>query len=314
MFPSKSVIEELVSRHGYVLKEEIGKGQYGYVYKIQSPKYSEDFALKYIPINKNNKLINQDMEHLALQKLTHSNILSIYDVWEEAEGICIITEFCECGSYADVIKSKGPLPKHTFVAVAKQLLMALQYLHKKGFSHNDVKPANILIDKYGRPKLADFGLCALADGKRSETVVRGTPLTMAPELFRNKPYNSFKSDIWSMGITLYILATGTSPWGNNAKKAYAGAVSGMVYYPPNLDRQIVDLLNKMLQQKPDDRADLEVLLGSSFFESQSQSIETTKSTSSRAFSRFSITRSIQMKSMRRHESATRISSLMILRN
>ena len=313
MFPNKGMVKELVSKHGYELKEEIGKGQYGYVYRISSLKYSKDFVLKYIPINKNNSLLNQEMEHLALQKLTHSNILSIYDVWEEMDGICLITEFCEKGSYADIVKNEGHLSKHKFVAVAKQLLMALQYLHKKGFSHNDVKPANILIDKYERPKLADFGLCALADGKSSETVIRGTPLTMAPELFRNKPYNSFKSDIWSMGITLYILATGTSPWGNNVKKVYTGAVSGMVNYPSNLDRQIVDLLDKMLQPRPDDRAELEDLLKSPIFEIQDQSKEMIKSTSFRAFNRFSITRNIPMKSLRKHGSALRTSSLMILR-
>ena len=299
-FPSSDKIVDLVQRHGYEMKEQIGRGQFGRAYRISSLKYAEDFVLKFIPIRNTRPIAEQKAEHEALIQFIHPNILSIYEVWEELNGIALITEYCTRGSYSDIIKENGPLPKHQFILVAKQLLSALQYLHKKGYSHNDIKPANILVDKYGRPKLADFGLCALSDGNKSETVIRGTTLTMAPELFKRKPYNPFKSDIWSMGITLYIMAAGCNPWGENEKDVCLGAASGYIEYPNYLNKQIVGLLDKMLQQDPENRLEIEELLELPIFKSHQQAIGISKSKSSLAFNKLPMVRNLSKESLKRN--------------
>ena len=299
-FPSIDEIKELALKHGYVLKEQIGTGQFGRAYKILSLKYSQDFVLKFIPLRKSSIFGSQKMEHETLQQLTHPNILSIYEVWEEMGGISLITEYCPNGSYEQIIKDNGKIQLQQFILVARQLLSALDYLHKKGFSHNDIKPANILIDAYGRPKLADFGLCAVSDGKCNETIVRGTMLTMAPELFKGKPYNSLKSDIWSMGITLYIMAVGTTPWGNKAKDIHVGAVSGSVDYPFDLDGRVVKLLSKMLQPYPELRPDIDVLLQSPIFKKQSQCIDLSRSRSAYGITKKPVFRNASKLNMRRN--------------
>ena len=91
-FLSNERIAELVARHGYEYKDQIGRGQFGRAYRIKSLKYSEDFVLKFIPIRKSHPLEEQMREQEALQQLTHPNILSIYDIWEEMGGISLITE------------------------------------------------------------------------------------------------------------------------------------------------------------------------------------------------------------------------------
>lgn len=295
-------IQQLLSKHGYELKAQIGKGKFGRAYRISSKRYSEDFVLKFIPIQKTRTLDDQKMEEKALEQLIHPNILSIYDVWEEMGGISLITEFCENGSYDQIIKQNGPLSKQQFITVAKQLLSALNYLHKKGYSHNDIKPANILMDAYGRPKLADFGLCALSDGKNSETIVRGTTLTMAPELFNRRPYNPFKSDIWSMGITFYIMAVGRTPWGDTEKEICIGASSGVVYYPNGLNKQVVELLSKMLQQNPDNRLDIDKLLELPLFKTQ-EFMGMAKSKSVTGLNRMPMTRNSSKISLKRNGAA-----------
>lgn len=299
-YPSSDSIIELVQKHGYEMKEQIGRGQFGRAYRISSLKYSEDFVLKFIPIRNTRSIEDQKAEYEALIQFIHPNILSIYEVWEELGGISLVTEYCNNGSYDKIIRQNGPLPKAKFVPVAKQLLLALQYLHKKGYSHNDIKPANILVDKYGRPKLADFGLCALSDGNKSETVVRGTTLTMAPELFKRIPYNPLKSDIWSMGITLFIMAVGTNPWGENEKDVCFGAVSGIVEYPHDINKQIFVLLDKMLQPNPDDRPEIAELLELPIFKSQYTNVGIPKSNSSLAFVKLPIVRNISKISFKRN--------------
>ena len=118
-FLSDELLEQLVSKHGYKLREQIGKGKYGWVYRITSLRYSEDFVLKYIPYRKTHSCIDQKMEEYVLQNLTHPNIISIYEVWEEMNGISLVTEYCPNGSYAEILHENGKLSLSEFTLVAK---------------------------------------------------------------------------------------------------------------------------------------------------------------------------------------------------
>ena len=259
------MLDVYLKEHGYELKRCIGQGHYGRAYLVNSLRYSQDFVCKYIPLRKHVPLEEQRREIDALQLLIHPNIMSIYDWWEGVDHICFIGEYCEKGGYDKFLESNGPMSLEEFKKTAKQLLSALYYLHSKGFSHNDIKPANILIDFYGRPKLADFGLCAISSNTENETISRGTPITMAPEIHLKKPYNPFKSDIWSLGVTFYIMLTGKNPFGSSSDEIRANSVRGFTEYPKSMDDNLKKLLTNMIQVDPSKRLAPNDLLAMPFF-------------------------------------------------
>lgn len=264
MFMSRAEIEVEIAKHKYQLVKPIGEGRFGKVYLIKSMKYNTEFVLKQIPIR--DSASGQDREIDMLQSLIHPNIINIYEYWTDERSIYIIIEYCGKGSMWDMIENEGPIPKQTLVVYCKQLLAAMDYFHSLGITHNDIKPANILIDAYNRPKYADFGMGIRSDKDGLIKKIQGTPICMAPEMIRLEPYNPFQTDIWALGITFYMMATGKHPWGsNNITEVKKAIMNGAIIYPKELNKQFIDLLKLMLAEKPSMRALPRDLLGHPFF-------------------------------------------------
>jgi serine/threonine protein kinase len=143
-------------------------------------------------------------------KLKHENIVELYTHHEDKDNFYLIMEYVDSGSLFDFISvTKGVDEKaafQIFVQVASSILL----LHKNQFVHRDIKPENLLMDSQGRVKLCDFGWCADASQGQRETFC-GTYEYMAPELVKEIPY-SYCIDIWSLGILLYELTHGFSPF------------------------------------------------------------------------------------------------------
>jgi serine/threonine protein kinase len=150
----------------------------------------------------------------ALARLNHPNIATIYDIDEENGRPYVVMEFVDGQDVASILKKKGPFRPSTAVAIARDVARALMHAHANGVIHRDIKPSNILISKKGEVKVIDFGLAVeIAIPRKTEdsTFIEGTLHYLSPEQAEGKPLDG-RSDIYSLGVTLYEMLCGTLPF------------------------------------------------------------------------------------------------------
>lgn len=199
----------------YVVIKEIDSGKFGTVYLCQDIITHEEFAMKKILKKdlKNIKYLNQIFNEIAiLRKLDHENIIKLYKVYEDDKSIYLILEYVQHGNMLKRILKKKKMHEKQVMLFTRNLFEVLGYIHSKGIIHRDLKLENILMTSNiedSEFKLADFGLACYID--KSLKSKSGSPGYMAPEILRGSPYST-KVDIFSAGIIIFILLTGTSPF------------------------------------------------------------------------------------------------------
>jgi formylglycine-generating enzyme required for sulfatase activity/tRNA A-37 threonylcarbamoyl transferase component Bud32 len=198
----------------YQIISELGRGGMGVVYKAKDASLGRTVALKRVLSRTNNALIKRFMsEAKSIAALNHPNIIQIFDIGEDAEGLFITTEFVEGTDLARLIKSKGALSPRAALKIIMPICEAMLYAHKQGIIHRDLKPANILLTREGNPKIADFGLARHESMKEMELtgMVMGTQNYASPEQFTDAKHVDMRADIYSIGAMLFEILTGTSP-------------------------------------------------------------------------------------------------------
>jgi len=206
----------------YKIIEVLGKGAMGIVYKALDPDINREVAIKTIHFD--TAAEGQEREDMqqrfmreaqAAGRLTHANIVMIYDVGREGGMTYIVMQFIEGRSLAKMIGGER-LPVEYIVRLMTQVCQALDYAHQKGIVHRDIKPANILIDKGGNPFLADFGVARMETSTVTQTgTVMGTPSYMSPEQVMGKKIDK-RSDIFSLGVILFELLAGKRPFAGDS--------------------------------------------------------------------------------------------------
>lgn len=193
----------------YELRERIGVGSFGTVYK--AVKDDEIVAIKVIELDGTDDELEDIRREIELLANTRCEELVQYLGCEiNQNSIWIITEFLEGGSLGDLIRTQA-LPEGVIAGILTQLLRALAYLHADRRVHRDVKSKNVLVGRNGRVKLADFGVATqLTDTTTKRHSLIGTPYFMAPEVIEQSRYDA-KADIWSLGITVIELAQQAPP-------------------------------------------------------------------------------------------------------
>ena len=158
--PSRIDLDEMrrtLAEHGYDFKKELGRGGFATVVLVRSQRYDMDFAAKVIqhegPLNG-----TVEAEITSLRDLAHPNIICLSDWFTNGHHVYLILEYCPNGSLQDILNKNKNLTEPIARSYFRQIVSALSYCHEHGVAHLDIKPANILIDVYGRMKLADFGL------------------------------------------------------------------------------------------------------------------------------------------------------------
>jgi len=197
----------------YKILGELGRGAMGVVYKAEDPNLDRIVALKTIVIEADAEGRKEYekrffLEAKAAGKLNHPNIVTAYDFGEEEGVTYLAMELVEGTDLRERLK-KGALPVAEAVDVAHQIAEGLGYAHERGIVHRDIKPGNIMLQKRGPAKIMDFGLARMrvADHKTSTGMVLGTPKYMSPEQVAGQPVDP-RSDLFSLGIVLYEMATG----------------------------------------------------------------------------------------------------------
>jgi serine/threonine protein kinase len=193
-----------------------GKGAYAAVYKGVHIPTNTIVALKIIDLDTaddDTADIQREVALLSTLRAENNNITKYYGCYLDGPRVWIVMDFASGGSVRTLMKSLkgGILEERWIVVIVRETLIALSYLHKSNVIHRDIKTANILIESTGKVVLCDFGVSALLSSSHSKrTTFIGTPHYMAPEVLTSSSYDS-KADIWSLGITLYEMATGLQP-------------------------------------------------------------------------------------------------------
>ena len=193
-------------------KKRIGKGSFSTIYKCKNINDNKSYALKEIIIEKNKHKLNIKREFEIMRKLNHKNIVKIHDVILDTHlsNIYFIMDYYEYGDLSKFLNKK-PLKEKFTRKYMKQLSNGLEYLLENNILHRDLKPQNILLSKNYDIKITDFGFATYYNKNTIINTLCGSPMYMAPEIITKNGYD-YKSDLWSVGIILYEMIHGYTPF------------------------------------------------------------------------------------------------------
>jgi serine/threonine-protein kinase len=252
----------------YQIREIIGEGAMACVYKAFDPEINRPLAIKLLKaqLRLDGEYRNRFLrEAKGAGVLSHPNIVTVFDVGEDQGHPYIAMELVEGGTLAEEIKASKPLTTAEIVEIGIQLARALDYAHKRGIVHRDVKPGNIMRVSDGNTiKVADFGICRIDGSEASDSTqqtqignVLGTPHYMSPEQVIGEKVDS-RSDLFSAGVVLYQLLTGHLPFEGDTLISVAYKITKTD--PPSLDKIRSDLplslrrvVERALKKQPDKR-------------------------------------------------------------
>jgi CHASE2 domain-containing sensor protein/tRNA A-37 threonylcarbamoyl transferase component Bud32 len=256
---------QLTNLGRYKVISELGKGAMGKVYKGVDPAINRYVALKTIRLD----FVNDPQEMAELKerlfreaqaagKLSHPNIVTIYDVGSEARLQYIAMEYLEGQTLENMIRRKVKFNFRIIAQIISQICSALEYAHTQGIVHRDIKPANIMVLNDYRVKVMDFGIARVDTSSMTRTgIAMGTPNYIAPELLQGKPVDR-RCDIFSLGVVMYEMLLHRRPFrGENLTALIYSIVNSDPEPPSSLDKSIPHIfdriISKALQKNPAER-------------------------------------------------------------
>ncbi|TFG37390.1 MAG: PEGA domain-containing protein [Desulfobacterales bacterium] len=247
----------------YEVVEELGKGSMGVVYKAHDPHIDRHVALKVLRqerMSSENYVRRFLKEAKAIGRLSHPGIVSVYDIGQDQGSIYIAMELLQGLSLQEVIRQKK-LNIEQIIDLISQVGEALDYLHRSGIIHRDIKPTNIIITPEGRAKITDFGIARIEDTSAHQQTqigeILGTPEYMSPEQVEGKPVDN-RSDLYSLGVILYELMAGRRPFkGDHIVVLFHAIIQETPVEPAKINQaipaELSRLVMKSISKSPADR-------------------------------------------------------------
>ena len=235
----------------YTFGKTIGTGSFGQVRLAIHKPTKQTRAVKIIPKSKVDTEILMNEVNI-LSKLSHPNIMQIFEIYNDNTNIYIVSEYCKGGELFDIISQKGSFSEKDACVIMKQLMSAICYSHQNNIIHRDLKPENILMDGDNEDltiKIIDWGCAQTIKKSKHSKQADGTAYYIAPEVLKGS-YNE-KCDIWACGVIFYILLCGYPPFnGETDEDIYDAVLSGKFEFPEEDWSEISDeaknLIKKML--------------------------------------------------------------------
>ena len=247
----------------YRLIKTIGKGNFAKVKLAKHELIGKEVAIKIIDKTQLNQGSLQKLfrEVKFMKCLDHPNIVKLFEVIQTEKTLYLVMEYASGGEVFDYLVAHGRMKEKEARAKFRQIVSAVQYLHQKHIVHRDLKAENLLLDSDMNIKIADFGFSnEFTPGSKLDTFC-GSPPYAAPELFQGEKYDGPEVDVWSLGVILYTLVSGSLPFdGQNLKELRERVLRGKYRIPFYMSTDCENLLKKFLVLNPTKRATLEVIL------------------------------------------------------
>lgn len=263
VMPQQSVSRPTLGR--YEIEREIGRGAMGVVYLGKDPRIARTVAIKTLSYQAFDASELGDLksrffrEAEAAGRLSHPAIVTVYDVGEEADLAFIAMDYAQGRPLSDFCRPDRLLPLSTALTIVARVADALDYAHGQRVIHRDIKPGNIIYNPdNGELKITDFGIAKIADDSRTRTgSVMGSPLYMSPEQLKGHKVTG-ASDTYSLGVTLYKLVSGQTPYQGETLAALTYQIlnkrpRSVREFNKDLPNGVVRLINKAIQREPDKR-------------------------------------------------------------
>ncbi len=252
---------------GYEILSKLGQGGMGAVFKARQISLDRPVALKILAphLAKDEGYVQRFLrEARAVARLNHPHIIQGIDVGDADGQYYFAMEYVDGPTLKDVIESEGPLPEARALEIVSQIAEALGHAQKNRLIHRDVKPDNIMIDRRGKGKLCDLGLAKFSSGDSAATnydgepMIVGTPHYISPEQAKGMNKVDIRTDIYSLGATLFHALTGRTPFsGKSAAAIMSRHVTDLVDDPrhikPGISEGAALLIAKMMAKRPADR-------------------------------------------------------------
>ncbi len=244
----------------YSICGQVGQGAYAAVkaavHKATGQKVAIKVYEKYkIADSQRKTCVNREIR--VLQRLTHKNIVQLYETIDTPRQLFLVMEMVKGSSLYSYVRSRPgrKLDQQECMRLFSQVVAGIEYCHKHNVVHRDIKLENLLLDEHHNVKIIDFGFSIFAAADQRLKIFCGTPSYMAPEIVSKKEYFGQPADMWSLGILLYTMLCGTFPFRGAGERELFRAIARCQFtYPPTVSAEARDIIGKMLRLDPQKRA------------------------------------------------------------
>ncbi|CAH8428897.1 unnamed protein product [Schistosoma intercalatum] len=257
--PDRKSLRDQPNVGKYKLIRTLGRGNFAKVKLAQHVSTGREVAVKVIDKTQLNQASLKKLfrEVNIMKMLNHPNIVRLYEVIESERHVYLVMEYAENGEVFDHLVAHGRMKEREARAAFRQIVSAVEYCHQKKIVHRDLKAENLLFDGYFNIKLADFGFSNLFDGSKKLDTFCGSPPYAAPELFQGRKYDGPEVDVWSLGVILYTLVSGSLPFdAQHLKDLQERVLRGKYRVPFYMSTDCEALLRKLLVLNPAKRVTL----------------------------------------------------------
>jgi calcium-dependent protein kinase len=247
----------------YELGELVGEGAFGVVRRCKHRQTGQEYACKTVVKNQLKRRADVEDVRREVQILmmlsSHPNVAALLAIYEDDEAVHLILELCEGGQVFDSICAQGFISERSVARLFRKMVEVVQHCHTLGIAHRDIKPENFLLSKSGpdgQVKAADFGLSQFFRPGKSFTSLVGSAYFVAPEVLKRN-YGP-QADIWSLGVCLYILLSGMTPfWGDTEEDIFKMVLHADINFEshpwPKISKPAKDIVKRMLERDPQKR-------------------------------------------------------------
>jgi serine/threonine protein kinase len=237
----------------FAFTKVLGRGSYAIVLHATHTDTNKPYAIKVMAkqfLIDHNQVTHFEREVTLLSCLDSPYVVKLYNCLHDDQLIYLVTEYCELGTMDSVILRPSGCGEVHAAYFVQQLLHGICYLHSRGFAHRDLKPQNILVSTGFNLKLADFGFGI--DDSELRTTRCGSPVFAAPEVIAGQKYHPQCADMWSLGVIVFLLATGHVPWADitNEVALFYDIQSAKYHIPEHLSTNFANFIGGLMQPQP----------------------------------------------------------------